>query len=235
MRKTATVYLALCALGVAMSFGPRGIAGDWLRANVPLVGGFRAWARAAILVYAGLAVMAAIGVARLQTRLGGSKARRVGLITAILILVFLDYQSGAMPLTDPPTEPAVLYTAIRSAAPAVLIELPLPRTDALPGRDAVYMLWSLKHWQPLANGYSGYYPPAYLDTLDRMINFPDDRSIAHLRGLGVRFVAIHRAFYRTADDYASVVTRSLNRSDLVARGRFDQHDNEASLFELVPR
>ena len=50
--------------------------------------------------------------------------------------------------------------------------------DRLPGHEAVYQFWSANHWRPLVNGYSGYYPQTYFDTLFAMVRFPDDESTA---------------------------------------------------------
>ena len=51
----------------------------------------------------------------------------------------------------------------------------------LPGPDPVYAYMSTFHWQPLLNGYSGYYPRPHLQRLDVLTRFPDPRAIARLR------------------------------------------------------
>ena len=69
-----------------------------------------------------------------------------------------------------------------------------------------YAFASIGHWYPLVNGYSGYYPREYSQTVIRMENFPDDRSIAQLRNIGVRYLIFHPHRY-TAGQYASLVER----------------------------
>ena len=59
----------------------------------------------------------------------------------------------------------------------------------------IYMFWSITHWQPLVNGYSGYYPPEFAETVVRTENFPDDQSLLQLSNIGVRYVVVHRSFY----------------------------------------
>ena len=71
----------------------------------------------------------------------------------------------------------------------------MPRTDRLPEWDAIYESWSVNHWHPLVNGYSGYYPPGYVRTIEVMGTFPDDQSIARLRALNVRFIVLHRSLF----------------------------------------
>ena len=45
------------------------------------------------------------------------------------------------------------------------------------------------------NGYSGYYPLEFAQTVVRTERFPDDQSIAQLTNIGVRYIVVHRAFY----------------------------------------
>jgi hypothetical protein len=64
-----------------------------------------------------------------------------------------------------------------------IVQLPL----GSPPGDAHAMVLSTRHWRPLVNGYSGFLPAGYY--LRRVLaSFPDERSQALLRGLGVRHV-----------------------------------------------
>ena len=107
----------------------------------------------------------------------------------------------------------------------------MPHADTLPAWDGVYETWSINHWHPLVNGYSGYYPPGYIRTLELMRTFPDDESIARLRALNVRFIVVHRAFYEVAA-YASLLDRMANRREFKSDGHYRDPVNEAQLFEL---
>ncbi|MBA4030351.1 MAG: hypothetical protein C0478_05595 [Planctomyces sp.] len=53
-----------------------------------------------------------------------------------------------------------------------------------------WMYWQTQHHRPLINGYSGFFPDAYLDLRDAMENFPDDSSISQLAQLGTRYLVI---------------------------------------------
>ena len=55
--------------------------------------------------------------------------------------------------------------------------------------------WSTRHWYPLVNGFSGFMPPDYEKTAMLMTTFPDDKAIARLRLLGVKYILVHEAFY----------------------------------------
>ena len=89
------------------------------------------------------------------------------------------------------------------------------------------------------NGYSGYYPPDYIETLARMETFPDDDSVSRLQRLDVRYLVLHCAFYTLADKRAGCPPEMLlnigNRKELRFSGKYtDPTGGEAYLFELGP-
>ena len=49
------------------------------------------------------------------------------------------------------------------------------------------------HWQPTADGYSGFVPPHHRELGLTLAHFPDARSLALLGGLGVERVIVHSA------------------------------------------
>jgi hypothetical protein len=53
------------------------------------------------------------------------------------------------------------------------------------------MLGSTANWKPLLNGYSGITPHTYDSHFEALKNFPDDASVAALRGAGVTHVFVH--------------------------------------------
>ena len=65
-----------------------------------------------------------------------------------------------------------------------------------------------------------------------MENFPDDRSIAQLRNIGVRYLIFHPHLY-AVDEYASLVKRMAGRPELRPYGTFPaEGGNGAELFLL---
>ena len=150
--------------------------------------------------------------------------------------VALDDGTTGMNLMDlpyqPPSTPNV-YKTIRAQGPGVVLELPLARLDALPGREAVYMFWSIVHWHPLVNGYSGYYPPEFSEVAVRTEGFPDDRSLEELALVGVRYIVVHKAFY-DGDQFRSLLLRILDKRALQPLGVYpDPGGGAAALFVLA--
>jgi hypothetical protein len=116
---------------------------------------------------------------------------------------------------------------LAKAEPAPLIEFPLVDWDL----TAHYMYWSIHHWHPLVNGYSGYAPPDYEETRQLMRTFPDDDSLERLRALNVRRVVVHQSFYSAAD-YATLMAEVIRRPELAPVGRYRDWIGWAEIFEL---
>ena len=65
-----------------------------------------------------------------------------------------------------------------------------------PGRldlndDTLYMYYATFHWQPLLNGYSGFYPERYHLMLEAVKRFPDEESLGYLGRAGVGVMILH--------------------------------------------
>jgi hypothetical protein len=230
-RRLVWIYAALWALAVELSFGVNGIVYGWLYAQVNALHGLRAPARFAILAQCALAVLAGFGVLAIQQRARQASARSRALVAGILALLTIEYASSKMFLREVFDNPPDVYTVIRFTGPGVIAELPMPRVDNLPHWDAVYAAWSVNHWHPILNGYSGYYPPSYIQTVRLMQTFPDDESIARLRALNVRFIVVHRSLY-DVDDYNAVLQRMRDRPELVSGGDYRDPVGKAQLFEI---
>ena len=216
----------MALLAVALSLGFNGPLYRWLYAHVWALDAFRAPARFGILVCCALAVLAAFGFERLQERFPGVRARQVLLVGA-LVAVAVDGGSAPISLWEVPRAVPGVYRIVKTFEPSVLIELPIADGDM----TAFCMYWSSRHWQRLVNGYSGYQPADYTDTLDAMETFPDDESIARLRMLHVRYILVHSAFYK-ARDYTRLLLRIAQRPDIVAHGAFRDWVGPTQIFEL---
>jgi len=56
---------------------------------------------------------------------------------------------------------------------------------------ARYVYFSIYHWHPLVNGYSGYTPPSYEEIVRKLHGFPSEESVTLLKAIGVRRVIVH--------------------------------------------
>ncbi|HET7034531.1 MAG TPA: hypothetical protein VFI42_02510 [Thermomicrobiaceae bacterium] len=160
-------------------------------------------ARFGLLSLVGLAGLAGLGVDLLCQL---ARHRRVpdllstvtlGLMPVVLLAGLVIDDSTRVPL--PPALPTSLAAADApeyawmAAHPAPAIEFPMG--DGLIS-SSWSNFWSIFHWNPLVNGYSGIAPPAYYPFRDRMKTFPAPETIRLLQGIGVRTVVYHA---RSAD------------------------------------
>ena len=92
-----------------------------------------------------------------------------------------------------------------------------------------FMYGSIFHWHRLVNGYSGFTPPDYHETRERMRTFPDDEAIERLTELGVRYVVVHQA-YCAPDKYADLMERILHRAQLRPMGHYRDWVADTQIF-----
>jgi hypothetical protein len=166
--------------------------------------------RFTLLAALGRALVVAIAAAFVLRRIrrpGRAWAVVGGLLAAIVVESHV--ASQPMPLTRVPTPgdlPAVYRWLAGTPPDTAVLELPTSRAD-----DVHYMLWSLYHGHPLANGYTAVRPELYRIGPD----FPTDADLASLRDAGIRYVIAHPDRLD-----ASVLAAIERRTDLV-RARFD--------------
>ncbi|HXG76424.1 MAG TPA: hypothetical protein VNJ53_07640 [Gaiellaceae bacterium] len=137
--------------------------------------GVRTPGRLTVLTSLALALLAGAGAALLARRAG-----RAGPALAALAL-FAILAEGLGPLAHPrvPRPPEAVR---REAAP----HLHLP-TEA----DLTYTYWTTAGFPPTVNGAGGFDPEPYIRLRAQVAGFPDARSVAALRQLGVRTVLFH--------------------------------------------
>ena len=94
-----------------------------------------------------------------------------------------------------PAVPADVYRWLAVQPRSVVAEVPFARADELHLiHDGLYMFNSTWHWQPIVNGYSGFFPKSFIDLAEETASFPDDQSIAYLKTREGRFHRDSRQF-----------------------------------------
>ena len=191
--------------------------------------GLRAPARASILVFLAVAGLVAYGWSRLERVMQGLAPVATAVVAAALLLEYSTGQSRWF-ITGP--TPAV-YAWLAAQPRSVVLELPLTtadRLDVVP--DGLYMFRGTVHWQPLLNGYSGFFPKSYIELTERMKTFPGDEAVAYLKQRGVDLVVIH-AGLMPPDRFGDVTAKLLLRSDFSAVARFQERRGPDMVFRLL--
>ena len=225
-RRAVWIYLTLAVLAAALSLGSNLPIYRWLNDHVWVSRGFRAPARFAIVASCALAVVAGFGFQTLRRFVVPPFMRR-GLLVTMLVLIGLECGSAPMILADVPTKEPDVYKFLRTLDRSVIVEFPMVDYDMTPQ----FMYGSIFHWHRLVNGYSGFTPPDYLVTRERMRTFPDDEAIERLTELGVRYVIVHQAYY-AADEYADLMERILHRAELRPMGHYRDWVADTQIFQL---
>ena len=222
---TTIAYLLAMTLAYEMSLGLSGYSYRFLFEHVPIFQGFRAVARLGIFVVFFLGVLAAFGYAAIASARG--MPRRALLCLTVVVLI-LEYRVRPLALIRYPNEPPPLYAWLAQQPRGVVAELPVP--EHLPGSDPRSAYLSIFHWQPLVNGYSGYAPESYLNRIEHLRNFPDERAMSRLRRDGVRYIVVHLADYDR--DEAVLVQQALDHYQLRELGRFFDGAGTAAVYFL---
>ena len=198
-RRLVIAAAVLVVVSADLSMGVNGLIYPRLLDSITLLHGLRAPARFAVFVLAGLALLSALGMER---TLVWAQHRRISrwLVMALAVaIVCVEYRSPQPRLSRFDMDPPV-YRFLRGQPSGVVLELPLPLESGQAGLDIDYMFWSTRHWLPLLNGYSGYYPASYRRTLDVLSRLPDHGSLALLRQRGVRYLLVHVTYLDTDHD-----------------------------------
>jgi hypothetical protein len=184
---TIVAYAALIVVGFDLSLGSNGLSFGMVRELAWPYRGLRVPARMFVIVSAGLSVLAAFAVA------GWRRSGLARLVpAAAAVMVFGEALSIPIPLLAAPVRPvhSLEFLASHPAAPVAHWPVPAAANIGITW-DPKYMYFSVYHWRPLLNGYSGYHPDSYLQFLRRTSGFPDPAAVAAMQRAGVRYLILH--------------------------------------------
>jgi hypothetical protein len=117
----------------------------------------------------------------------------------------------------------------------VILELPVPDVNRLWGYETSHQVRSIHHWRHLLNGYSGFLPTAYGNTLVDMATFPDARSIARLRRLSVDYLVVRRRNFSTDEAHAAATAPLVAGRDFAGPQVLGAGLDRSDVFLLRPQ
>lgn len=222
--------LVILATGFIISLGLNTPLYSLLRTLAFPYRGLRAPARASILVFLAIATLVAFGWRRLMHR----RPRRVATAATVLIAaaLLIEYANRMDAWLTLPPQPPEVYRWLAKQPRSVVIEVPFARADQLHSiADGVYMYNSTFHWQPIVNGYSGFFPRTFYELSEQMQAFPDERSIAALKERGVDLIVVH-AGLMDRDKFGEMTSALLARPDIEAMAQFEESRGPDAVFRL---
>ncbi|MFP5361409.1 MAG: hypothetical protein ACLGI5_01615 [Thermoleophilia bacterium] len=177
----------------------------WLYEFLPGWQGIRVPGRLHTLTTLCLALLAGAGgaalAARVRVRWGALAASAAVGVACVAIL------AEGWGLAEHPTVP--LAPAGQRDAPQPALHLPGGAFD-----NRRYVLWSTDGFPDIVNGRGSFIPRQFEEVLRVTAGFPDKRSVAYLRRLGVRSVTVHLTRTAPGDPLRAASTRSLRGLDL---------------------
>ncbi len=228
-RRVTLVYSALFAFAVMASMGVNAPFFRLLRGMVDLVSMLRVPARFAAVALCALSVLVAFGAASVLASVRSVRLR--GAVVAVLAVLMLAEYSTAIGLEPVRRNRASVYEWLARQPRGPVAELPMPLLRELPGRDPQRGFFSTTHWQPLLNGYSGYYPIAYNRLLFYVSVFPRGEWIDTLIGRGARYLVIHETELKPED--LKIALERLEAHPRVERvGRFPDEEDPAWVYRV---
>jgi hypothetical protein len=183
----ARMVLALGVSSFALSFGPAFPPYRWLYDVFPLLTGIRGAVRLGQIVIAAIGMLAGFGLASIVRRLPGRAAGAAA--AAAILAVHLEAFRAPLGYSEYGGIPAFYDTLRHAGDDAVVVSMPFYASPQFHLNDR-FMLASTRFWKPIVNGYSGFKPGTFYRNVEELRGFPDSRSLAHLRSLGVTHVVV---------------------------------------------
>jgi hypothetical protein len=219
-RNRVWMLAAVAAAGVILSLGTETPIYGWLFHVFPPMQGLRAAARFGNLFLLGIAALAGIGLALLNSRLPAGRVRVVSV--AVVALANLEALRAPFPYRHFEGIPAIYSLVAQAPGRVVLAEVPFYPASAV-FENATYMLNSTAHFKPLMNGYSGYTPASYRKYAEMFRGFPDERAILAMRQAGVTHVIVHPARLNQDPEQTARTMERVNASPFLERIAIGQH------------
>lgn len=220
-------YLVAGLVAFDLSLGFNGLMYNTLWTFVTPFRGIRVPARMGLFTGFSLAVLAGFGLARLNAGVRSNSVKTL-LATVVATGVLLE-SARRLEFVHVSATPPPIYDALlreRGDAPtAALLEWPLPPAPT-------YMYYSTFHWQNLLNGYSGFFPPSYLELHAAMERFPDESSLLTLLKLGTRFVIIHGELM-AEHEYAALLAAANAQPGMRLIAKTPWEGREQALYRIL--
>jgi hypothetical protein len=230
-------YAVALALAADISFGHRGLIGALLQDHAAVYRGLRVVARIGAVVLMLLAVLAGFGVARLLTPVRRISVRKLATL-ALALVVVVEYVMWPMRLEAVETQPGEVYRWLHEQRPGVVAEFPMPASWKKPFErglhESRFSYNSTFTWNPIVNGYSGFWPPSYITLMRDVEGFPSDNAMRALGESGVDYLILHERFYGP-DRYLAVTHALSVRPDVSSFGPFKEGPFEVRAYRLLSR
>ncbi len=230
--KRCVLYLGVAILGMLVALGANTPYYRFLHQSAgPLFRSIRVPARGIVLFHVALAVLAALGLARIRLLTRRATARRAWTAAAVLLMV-LEYRAFPVIVFWMDGSPAPTYRWLKDVRGAgAVIEWPFGLDY-----DVEYVFRSTAHFRSLVNGYSGFFPKHYdeLNALFEQRPIPD-RIWRNIDRLGASVLIYHPHFVEGAKqvEYARALRRAIANKSVSPLIVFPHQGSQDYIFRIT--
>jgi hypothetical protein len=222
-------YTGGLLLAVDLTRGLNGVLYPYLYDWFPPIRGMRVPARFSVILAISLVVLAGFGVKRLLNQ-ARSRAVRAVMFAVLVAGVLIDLRPRLELMAVWP-EPPPIYAPLAGRTDVVLAEFPFEQHRPLVTNEIPFLYFSIWHWQPMINGYSGFIPSGHERLIGDVRGFPDARAIDALRARNVTHVTLNCAL--AGNDCEPVLSRADASPALRRLAGADWQGQPVRLYELV--
>jgi hypothetical protein len=221
------IYTVALAVSFDGSLGLNGLSYPAMYRWLSPFRGLRSPARFAALVALTLAILAGFGARRVLAWRASGVYREVA-FAALIALVLIEAWPSLV-LGPVWREPPEMYRVMKYVPNAVIAEMPVLQNET---SNIPYMYFSIWHWLPMVNGYSGFVPKSYTQLQRDILLFPAAEAVDALRRRGVTHVTVNCGLgYGGCDELMDAMRRARRlrlSADTMWQGR------PVQLYELLP-
>lgn len=159
---------------------------------LPGFSSLRVPARFGLMVMFGLSILAGLSALVVLRQIRCLQGRQMAFGAVCLLILLWEFNVSPLPVYPIQTGaqvPPVYHWLARHGEHKALLELPFGNTTI----NVQYVYFSIYHWLPLVNGYSGYFPPSFKYIQDVTRLHPDSITLKQLSEMGVHWLLLHRA------------------------------------------
>jgi hypothetical protein len=221
------IYTVALAVSFDGSLGLNGLSYPAMHRWLSPFRGIRSPARFAALVALTLAILAGFGARRVLAWRASRVYRQIAFVALIALVLIEAWPSLALrPVWHDPPE---MYRLMKYVPHAVLAEMPMLQDETA---NIPYMYFSIWHWLPMVNGYSGFVPKSYQNLLRDVALFPAAEAVDALRRRGVTHVTVNCGFNYAGCNELIDAMRRARRLRLVATTAWQGFP--VQLYEVLP-
>ncbi len=221
------IYTVALAVSFDGSLGLNGLSYPAMHRWLSPFRGIRSPARFAALVALTLAILAGFGARRVLAWRASRVYRQVA-FAALIALVLIEAWPS-LTLRQVWHDPPEMYRLMKYVPNAVLAEMPMLQDETA---NIPYMYFSIWHWLPMVNGYSGFVPKSYQDLLREVALFPAAEAVDALRRRGVTHITVNCGFNYAGCNELIDAMRRARRLRLVATTAWQGFP--VQLYEVLP-